>query len=162
LKADDPAFGKDGVGTGEDGVERDAFELVWEAIRGEPVRYAPPRYDAPVVMKPGNFRRRRDAHGRETRHLGTFGDSRLRIAMVDLSDGQPFGTASLTEFWFLVAGGLHWRGVDYGPGAGFLFDGDDAPATASAAAAEFLVITFPERGPSPEGGSAGPRSVSNG
>lgn len=149
LRTADPTFGQGGTGTDADGMERDAFELVWEALRGQRAQYAPPRYAAPIIIKPDHFNWKPSSPGKEVRHLGTFGDSRLEISQVKLSGSAMLGPTNdakggTTEFWFLARGELTIGDTRHEPYSGFLFDGGDGPVVADGHA-ELLVVRFPAR-----------------
>lgn len=149
LKEADQDFGRGGTGTDANGESRDAFELVWEELQGKPIGYAPPRYGSPVIIKPDHFRWKNDKYGREIRHLGRFGDSRLTISNVRLSNGDLLGPqdaddAMAGEFWFLIKGRATIDGHQFAHHSGFFFDGEQAVAP-DHVEAEFLVVRFPDR-----------------
>jgi hypothetical protein len=147
LKARDPDFGKGGMGTDAQGNKRDSYELIWEESHGRPIEYAPPRYTSPIIMRPQNFRWRKDEQGREVRHLGSFGDSGLRVSIVRVvADGSLGITPSRSaEFWFLLDGSVRHEGTEYDRHSGFFFETKDAPVEVELHRAEFLVVQLPRR-----------------
>jgi hypothetical protein len=66
---------------------QDAYEAIWERVNGRRLAYPSPRYDEPVLMRPGNFEFLPEPgqSGLATKLLGVFGGRRLEIALLRLT-----------------------------------------------------------------------------
>jgi hypothetical protein len=147
LKERDPDFGKGGMGTDAQGNKRDSYELIWEESYGRPIEYAPPRYTSPIIMRPQNFCWRKDEEGREVRHLGSFGDSGLRVSIVRMAARGSLGItpARSAEFWFLLQGNVWHENTKYDRHSGFFFETKDTRVEVESRGAELLVVQLPRR-----------------
>jgi hypothetical protein len=117
-------------GDGIDHVE-DAYDALWSAITGAPTRFAPPRYDAPIVMCPAHYAWRDEpgAPGVERKTLGVFTERAVRIGFLRLAAGASveFGTASAPELAFLERGVLRCGDVELPPLTAFATTASDPP-----------------------------------
>jgi quercetin dioxygenase-like cupin family protein len=89
---------RDGVYFPAEGRPRDGFEALLECITGEPVGYAPARYDAPIRMRTAAFAALRDATepGVVRRHLARFNESGPDVEIVELEPGAALHVATAT------------------------------------------------------------------
>ena len=68
---------------------QDGYEAVWEKITGHKMKFAPPRYQEPVVMNPNNFgwRQVSDVKGVDRREIGRFSERGTQIDFYRLTKG---------------------------------------------------------------------------
>lgn len=70
-------------------INQDAYESVWEHVKGRPLVYPAERYSRPVFMSPENFGWTADARqsGVSRKFLGEFSERHARIAFVRIDAG---------------------------------------------------------------------------
>ncbi|MBU1359575.1 MAG: hypothetical protein KKC85_19470 [Gammaproteobacteria bacterium] len=68
---------------------QDAYEAVWEHIRGRELEYPQSRYDKPVFMRPSaaEWEPDPDTQGLARKHLGSFSERHTRLSMLRLDAG---------------------------------------------------------------------------
>lgn len=73
----------------------DGYQAVWEEVNGRKLSYPKPRYDAAVILNPGNFAWIPLAHapGVEIRELGHFHERGLEVAQLKVPQGASITTA---------------------------------------------------------------------
>lgn len=133
--------------TGDGPKTQDAFEAVWEQVRGRKLVYPPPRYDAPILMTPSRFRwieipRPPGAAGKL---LGVFTKRGTRIEMLRLPGGTSvaLGEPSARLLAFALSGAGHSRGEEWGDQSAWQIEAGETAAIAATAPAELLIIVLP-------------------
>jgi mannose-6-phosphate isomerase-like protein (cupin superfamily) len=99
---------RDGVYYPAEGTPRDGFEALLESITGNPVGYAPARYDAPIRMRTRAFAAicETDNPGVAHRHLARFNERGPEISIVELEAGAKLEVAAaLTDRLFTLLEG---------------------------------------------------------
>jgi hypothetical protein len=126
---------------------QDSYEAIWEAVNGRRLTYPPPRYDAPVLMRPQNFAWQEEpgADGLATKLLGIFSERRLEIAMLRLAAG---GTACLpprdaTSLGFVLSGEGSAEQRTLRPLTAFALDPGRSLTLAAASELEMLLVGLP-------------------
>ena len=101
--------------TGPDGRKRnkDGYEAVWENAYRQPIRYAKPRYDQPIFMRPENFAPIAKDDGSTYKLLGEFSERRTRLGFLGLAAGARHWLDA-NSLYFVVSGhgrieGRDWR-----------------------------------------------------
>ena len=91
-------------------VNLDGFQAIWEHVNQRPLVYPKPRYDAPVLMDPGNYDWVPVAgaagvaqKGVFEKVLGTFTERRAEVGFLRLEAGASH-TASGRAVYFVVSG----------------------------------------------------------
>lgn len=137
-------------GRKEDGSpqNKDSYVAIWEEHEQRKISFAKPRYRAPVMMLPDEFRWVPDPRrpGVEVKHLGTFCEMRTTAQLTRMAPGstiaaQPPGDAEvryLTE-GAIEVGGKTWTSGTYW----YLPSGVAAEAIASRDGATWLTIGLP-------------------
>jgi hypothetical protein len=105
---------EDGIylSTNESGKEtrQDAFEAIWEHVRGRKITYPKPRYAEPVMIDPEAFAwiPVEDAPGVAQRHLGTFTERNVSAGMIKLDAGSTLQLprSSQIRLYFVRNGSL--------------------------------------------------------
>jgi quercetin dioxygenase-like cupin family protein len=74
---------------GDECVVKDSVEALWEHMAGIRARYAPSRYERPVIMRPDafNYRPMPDVPGVSEKLLGVFNERRLELLIWKLEPG---------------------------------------------------------------------------
>jgi len=99
----------------------DGFEAIWSHHNGgKKLVYPPGQYNAPVIVKPENFRWKRIAgagYGGEVyrKNLGIFSDQETRVEMLKIEDGGVYGIApeDATQLFFVLQGKGQANGEDW-------------------------------------------------
>jgi hypothetical protein len=124
----------------------DAGEAVWAEVFGS-AEYPPARYDRIVLIDPGAFEWRRDEEpGVWRKHLGTFSEREVKIALVRVDEGSRLilGREPAAEIAFLKSGTVELDGADHAELSAFGSRADDAPAALTATTdCELLYVKLP-------------------
>ena len=137
----DPETGKERV--------RDTWAAVVELMTGEKFEIPPGRYEAPILMRPGNYAYYQASPGVEVKHLGGFYDhpgpnADVRMSVVRLSPGGVFRLSSdRAQLAWTTDTGLQAGGRTL-PGLTALFSprGEEAEL-GSAEIIELFLVEFP-------------------
>jgi hypothetical protein len=124
---------------------QDAGEAVWEEVFG-PATYPRPRYDGIVLIDPEAFRWVEVSPGVWQKHLGTFSEREIRIAMIRLDAGAAFafGAEPSAEVLVLEEGSVASGGVGYEGVSAFGSAAADRVETLTAVtASELLYVKQP-------------------
>lgn len=101
-------------------VNKDSHAACFEEITGQKMVFPPPRYDAPIIMKPQNARwvADRNLAGVEHKHLGTFGEYRTGVRLTQLLPGAtiPAHVKEDAEVCYLVEGSINYAGKTWSGG----------------------------------------------
>ncbi|HUN26241.1 MAG TPA: hypothetical protein VMU67_08035 [Steroidobacteraceae bacterium] len=94
--------------TGEGKQNEDAYEAIWRAVTGAPIRYPTPRYRTPIVMRPEGFpwRGMSGVQGVRQKLLGSFAERGLSLELVALAAGATYEeeAAPSRRLIFVLAG----------------------------------------------------------
>jgi len=86
----------------------DAYEAIWRAVTGAPIRYPTPRYRAPIVMRPEGFpwREMSGVRGVRQKHLGSFAERGLSLEIVALEPDAAYEeeAAPVRRLIFVLSG----------------------------------------------------------
>jgi hypothetical protein len=83
-------------------VNRDAYEAVWEHVKGAPPAYVSPAYKAPIVMRPDALRWKPAAdHGVANKDIGVFPHRSLTIRGIKVDAGSATQLAPVEALRFL-------------------------------------------------------------
>lgn len=88
-------------------INRDAYEAVWEHVKGAPPAYVSPAYKAPIVMRPDALRWKPAAdHGVSHKAIGMFPHRGLTIQGIRLEPGTSanLAPAETLRFLFITEG----------------------------------------------------------
>lgn len=110
-------------------INRDAYEAVWEHVKGTPPAYVSPAYKAPIVMRPDALRWKPAAdHGVARKAIGVFPHRGLVINAIRVDAGAVTALAPAEALRFLFVtegcGALdgrelrRWSAVRLAPGEG--------------------------------------------
>ncbi len=132
------SFERGAYTTEEDGrrVNRDAYEAVWQHVKGAPPSYVEPAYKAPIVMRPAALGWRADGlDGVERKQIGIFPHRGLTVSAIRLAAGRSIGMAPAESlrFVFVVDGSgdadgqeiRRWSVMRILPGEGCTIRADD-------------------------------------
>jgi hypothetical protein len=87
-------------------VNRDAYEAIWEHVRGAPPAYVEPAYKTPIVMRPEAMRwQPTENEGVERKEIGVFPHRGLTITGVRLAGGAELELKPLPALRFLLVVG---------------------------------------------------------
>jgi hypothetical protein len=88
----------------------DGYDALWAAITGKPTVFPPPRYGAPIVMRPqaASFLPDPTQSGVSRQILGTFTEREIKIGFVRLDAGATltFGEEPAPEIAYLIRGAV--------------------------------------------------------
>ena len=95
-------------------VNQDSYEAVWQETTGKPVKYADPRYAAPIMVRPQGFQwRKHPKHpGVEVKNLGSFHEYGTAISIWRLAPGTVIAPEVIDapEVRCVIAGETHDEG----------------------------------------------------
>lgn len=115
---------------------QDGYEAIWEAVRGAPVVYPPPRYSEPILIRPAAFDwlRVTDAPGAEEKNLGVFGERRNQVRMLRIAPGSTVtvGGVGCHELLFVVGGAVRIGEEQLAERDAFSMAPDDRPVPVTA------------------------------
>jgi len=117
------------IGTGKGRSNRDAYEAVWQHVKGAAPSYAPPAYKAPIVMRPEALAwADTDEDGVSLRRIGVFPHRPLEINgwRIDAGARHTIPPAHALRFLFVNQGSgmiggeelRRWSAVRIKPGEG--------------------------------------------
>jgi quercetin dioxygenase-like cupin family protein len=147
LRAEDPDFGSGGKGTGEDGRERDSYEIVWETHQKTPVSYPAGGYDSPVLFDRSQPLADDHVVGGDVTLIGAVESNGLQVLRVRSADSLRIvpSAPTRTEFWILEEGTAAVDGRELRPlSVNQLEVGAPACGVTVREAARFTVIRLPE------------------
>jgi quercetin dioxygenase-like cupin family protein len=109
-----------GTGTFERGVyttetngkrtNRDAYEAVWEHVKGARPAYVEPAYKSPIVMRPSALRwKPTEGQGVERQEIGVFPHRGLTVSGFRIAAGAPLELQGLPALRFLIVLGGRGR-----------------------------------------------------
>lgn len=111
---------------------QDAFEAVWETVRGRKLIYPKPRFGNLVNMDPDAFDWVPDADvpGVSHRQLGKFTERELTLSFVKIEQGAKFTLSQhpATQILFVTKGLVTFDGKTYGKHTAFGLDPMEGPA----------------------------------
>ena len=82
---------------------RDAYEAVWEHVKGAPPTYVEPAYKAPIIMRPKALRwKATDRAGVERKEIGIFPHRGLIVSGARLAAGATLKFAPSASWHFLI------------------------------------------------------------
>lgn len=110
---------------------KEAYEAVWELMRGQKITYAKPRYDTLIHMDPNGYEWMQDQAnpGVAHRRLGSFTENNLTVGFIRLDPGATVSINQHTapQLLFVVTGSVMVDGRTYGPETGFALDENEGP-----------------------------------
>jgi len=123
---------------------RDSYEAVWEYINDRPLDYPKPRYNEPILIKPKHFDWQPDAEqpGLGTKHLGSFSERQIEIAMLKIEAGSSARIAARAgvQIGIVVEGAGRIGKDDLRPHAAFSLEpGEGAMVSAATELALYLI-----------------------
>lgn len=100
---------------------QDAYEAVWEHVRGRKISYPDARYSSVISMDPAQFEWADAGNGVSFKSLGEFTERGVRIGMYRASEGAAIelGSKNAAEIAFLVRGSVTRDLVTYGERSAF-------------------------------------------
>ncbi len=127
---------------------QDSAEAVFEQALGRKTEYPPARYKDLVMMNPAafNWRRDKDQTGVARKHLGTFTERLIKVALIQVEKGATlsFGEEPAPEVLFLKEGVMTHDNTSYDRHSAFSTETDDAPVALRAIEpCELLYIKTP-------------------
>jgi hypothetical protein len=85
---------------------RDAYEAVWEHVKGTPPAYVEPAYKSPIVMRPKAMRwKPTEYQGVERKEIGIFPHRGLTVSGIRIAAGSTLELQPLAALRFLIAVG---------------------------------------------------------
>jgi mannose-6-phosphate isomerase-like protein (cupin superfamily) len=129
-------------------INQDSYEAVWEQHMGEPISYAAPRYETPIIIRPQGFRWRADPRrpGVEIKHLGTFNEYGTSVALWRIEPGAVIASETLDapQVRCVVRGATTYGGKKLDDKACYYIpEGIGTEPLASPDGAELLVFSIP-------------------
>ncbi len=110
---------------------QDAYEAVWEVMRGRDIGYAKPRYDALIHMDPSSYEWVDDVEspGISHKRFGTFTENKFTVGFVRVNPGATFkvGKHTAPQILFVISGSVSVNGKTHGPETGFALDENEGP-----------------------------------
>lgn len=122
---------------GEGRRKQDGYEAVWEEVMGRRLDYPPARFAEPVVMDPAAFAWAAAGGGLARKHLGSFGERPLSLAMWRIAPGAALDLPAepARRLLYAVGGEAAGEAWELAPG--------EAGRIAPAGGAELLLISLP-------------------
>jgi len=123
---------------------QDAYEAVWEHLRGRELRYPPSRYDKPVFMNPAAAAWEHEGlpAGIARKHLGTFSEARTALTQFRLDPQARLEVPANTIVFVLSGQGIADAGGAW-EARSSLYSGRQPGAIVAQAPGEVLAIELP-------------------
>lgn len=127
--------------------KQEAYEAVWECVKGQKLEYPKPRYEGIVIMNPDAFVwRKTETDGMAIKRLGSFTERDVQIEFVHLDRNVTYtgGLFDGHEVLFLASGNLTHGADSYGTRTGFGFSPSEGESKLAATEeSELLRIRMP-------------------
>ena len=111
---------------------KEAYEAVWELMRGRKIVYAKPRYDTLIHMDPDSYEWVKDEanSGVAYKRLGSFTENCVSVGFIRLDRGATvsIGKHTAPQLLFVVTGSVSVDVHTHGPETGFALDEKEGPA----------------------------------
>ena len=124
----------------------DGYEAIWQHITGQTLKFPPPRYGEPVVMKPAHFAwRDSGVRGVKQRDLGRFSDrgTEVTIFRADAGKRRVLPGEDHLRVVFVMKGRGTCRSEDYKRHSALEFPPGEAIAVTPATLTDLLIMTIP-------------------
>jgi hypothetical protein len=127
---------------------QDAYEAVWEHVRGRKLVYPKPRYENLINMDPRNYEWVPDAQaqGIAYKNLGVFTERALTIRMVKVEPGATLTVQKYPspQILFVDKGSISIDGATHGKNTAIGLDVDEGPVKVRGVeSAELLYVQLP-------------------
>ncbi len=122
---------------------KDAYEAIWERMRGRKLAYPKPRYRSPIIADANHYDWISAGEvGVKTRHIGTFTERAIEFGFLTLEPKAVHACAPNALFYFLSGDGLIARQI-FGAGCAAAMDGDEDSVICAASPTELVYILLP-------------------
>jgi len=126
---------------------QDAFEAVWEHLKGRRLEYPVPRYPTPVLIKPEGFPWVSHGNGRNIwiKRLGVFTERSIEIHMFKFAANGEFALPSRpgTQVGLFISGAGQIEGEKYRENSAFSLQRGEAAKLQSGTESVLLLIGLP-------------------
>jgi len=124
------------------GKNQDAYEAIWQHVTGKPLDYPRPRYEAPIVMRPGGFDWHRTNDGVEQKFVGLFFERGLVLKFVRIAAGAAAVADADARMYliFVCEGEGRCGGEPFAPGTAIRLAPGEAAAFTAETDCELFVI----------------------
>ncbi len=122
---------------------KDAYEAIWERMRGRDLEYPKPRYRTPIVADVDHYDWiHAGGNGVKTRHIGAFTERAIEFGFLKLDQKAVHACAPNALYYFLSGEGVIGR-KDYRAGAAAAMDGDEDAVICAASPTHLIYILLP-------------------
>jgi len=126
---------------------QDAYEAIWEYIRGRKLVYPEPRYTTQVVMNPDHFGWLADSkqRGVSRKWLGTFTERQLHVSYVRVEPGAILRVEKYPapQIVFVVKGAVSYQGKSCGLHTAFGLEPGEGAELIGVQANELMYLQLP-------------------